>query len=68
MADQPPIPTTEDEDTSYVGLKGSELGLHQSWFNLMTRLGVYGPSMVAKAAGHLDAVDRITGIPTTRKP
>lgn len=61
MADtQPPAGVT--------GPVGTVLTLHQSWMNLMIRVGVYGPRLVAYGSGHLDAVDNITKIRTNRLP
>ena len=39
-----------------------------AFYNLMNRVGVYGPSRVQQAAMNLHKVDLITKIPSTRKP
>lgn len=61
MADVQPAPGT-------AGPVGAVLTLHQSWMNLMIRVGVYGPKLVAYGSSHLDAVDNITKIRTNRLP
>lgn len=61
MADNPAQDAT-------AGPVGQVLTLHQAWLNLMTRVGVYGPRLVALGSDHLDALDKITGIPTNRLP
>lgn len=58
----------EPTDTSYVGLKNGELGLHQAWYSLMSTVSTYGPKMVNRGAGHLDAVDTITHMKSNRLP
>lgn len=50
------------------GPVGVEIDLHNAWYRLMDRIGVYGPKMVYQGSLHLDAVDRITGISTKRLP
>lgn len=39
-----------------------------AFYNLMNRVGVYGPSRVQQAAMNLHKVDLITGTKSTRKP
>jgi hypothetical protein len=39
-----------------------------AFYNLMGRIGVYGPSRVQQAAMNLNKVDTITGTHSHRKP
>lgn len=39
-----------------------------AFYNLMNRIGVYGPSRVQQAAMNLNKVDLITGTNSKRKP
>ena len=61
MPDPGPAPGT-------TGTVSVEIDLHQAWYNLMTRVGVYGPKLVGDGHAHLDAVQKITGIKTNRLP
>lgn len=51
-----------------VGPVSVEIDLHNAWYNLMTRIAVYGPRLVNKGSGHLDAVDTITKMKSNRLP
>ena len=64
MADVQPAPGT----TGPVGGTTAELGLHAAWYNLMSTISVYGPKLVNRGAGHLDAVDTITKMKSNRLP
>jgi len=45
-----------------------QLSLDEAWGKLMKRIGVTTPKLVAAGAKHLDAVDRITKMPSTSRP
>lgn len=61
MADNP----AEDATTGPVSI---QIDLHNAWYNLMTRIAVYGPKMVNRGSAHLDAVDQITRMKSNRLP
>lgn len=51
-----------------VGDPQAVFGVHQSFYNLMHRIGIYGPKSIQASSALLNGIDRATGMSSKKQP